>query len=192
MRTPGVRQGLFGQAAAPDDRAELRRVAVVGSGGAGKSTFSVRLGALVGLPVVHLDRHYWGPGWTPTPADPWRRTVAELAAADRWIIDGNYSATVDLRLERADTVVILAYSRWRCLFGVLRRWWTNRGRAVQADGCYERVDWQFLRWVWRYPIDSRPRMDTAFARYRDRIRVVELTTPAAARAFLRSLGESNS
>lgn len=165
----------------------MQRVAVVGSGGAGKTTFCRELGRRTGLPVIHLDQHYWRPHWTPTPTDQWRKTVAELAAGDRWIMDGNYRSSLDLRLERADAVIILAFSRWRCLVGVLRRWWTNRGRAVQADGCPERLDWEFLRWVWRYPIDSRPLLDAALVRYADTARVVELASPAVARSFLREL-----
>jgi hypothetical protein len=49
---------------------------------------------------------------------------------DRWIMDGNYSGSLDIRLERADTVIILVFSRWRCLVRVLRRWWTNRGGGM--------------------------------------------------------------
>lgn len=161
---------------------------MVGCGGAGKSTLALQLGDLVGLPVIHLDRHYWRPGWTPTPVDEWRAMVTELAGAERWIIDGAYNGTLDIRLDRADTVIVMAYSRWRCLYGVLRRWWTNRGRAVQADGCNERVDRDFLRWVWRYPIDSRPRLDAILNRYADRVRVVELSSPEETASFLRRLG----
>jgi adenylate kinase family enzyme len=165
----------------------MQRVAVVGSGGAGKSRFSQELGRRVGLPVIHLDRYYWRPYWTPTPVDQWRRTMTELAARDRWVIDGNYGGSLDIRLERADTVIVLAVSRWRCLARVLRRWWTNKGRAVQSDGCPERIDWQFLRWVWRYPTDSRPRLDAALAQFAHKVRVIELASPAAAQSFLRDL-----
>jgi adenylate kinase family enzyme len=165
----------------------MQRVAVVGSGGAGKSTFSRELGRCCGLPVIHLDRYYWRPRWTPTPTDEWRRTTTELAAGDRWVIDGNYGGSLDIRLARADTVIILAFSRWRCLVRVLRRWWANRGRAVQSDGCPECFDWQFLRWVWRYPIDSRPLLDAALAQCASQIRVIEFASPAAARSFLDDL-----
>lgn len=165
----------------------MQRVAVVGSGGAGKSTFSQELGRLAELPVIHLDHYYWRPHWTPTPVDQWRRTMMDLAAGDRWIIDGNYGGSLDIRLERADTVIILAFSRWLCLVRVLRRWWTNRGRDVQSDGCREHFDWQFLRWVWRYPTHSRPRIDAALAQCANRVRVIELASPAVAQSFLHDL-----
>jgi adenylate kinase family enzyme len=165
----------------------MQRVVVVGSAGAGKTTFSQELGRCTGLPVIHLDRYFWRPGWEPTPPAQWRKAVADLAAGDRWVIDGNYGGSFDIRLERADTVIILAFPRWRCVIRVLRRWWTNRGRALQADGCPERFNWQFVRWVWRYPIESRPLLDAALAQCVNNIRVIELSSPAAAQSFLHSL-----
>ena len=113
----------------------MQRVAIVGSGGAGKTTFANRLGETLGLPVTHLDEHYWQPGWTATPGEQWRDRQRRLIADDRWIIDGNYGSTLDLRLARADTVIILAYSRWRCLRGAGCRWAHHRGQAIQAKDC---------------------------------------------------------
>ena len=99
----------------------MNRVVVIGSGGAGKSTFATRLGERTGLPVVHLDRHYWGAGWVPMDDEPWAATVRALAAADRWIIDGNYSGTMAIRFERADTVVFLDLPRVPCVLSVVWR-----------------------------------------------------------------------
>lgn len=159
------------------------RVAVVGSGGAGKSTFADALGARTGIPVHHLDRSFWHPGWVETPRDEWRAVQEELLSGDRWIADGNYGGTFDVRFARADTVVVLALSRWRCVPRVLRRSIRNRGRSIQAEGCPERVDPTFVRWVWRYETDSRPRLDAALARH-PHLDVVQLRTPREVSAFL--------
>jgi len=159
------------------------RVAVVGSGGAGKSTFARDLGARTAIPVVHLDRSFWHPGWVETPRNEWREVQAGLVAADRWILDGNYGGTLDVRFERADTVIVLGLARWRCVARVLRRSVANLGRSVQAEACPERIDPAFARWVWRYPVDSRPRLDAAIARH-PHLDVVELTSPAEVRRFL--------
>src|SRR5687768_16103132 len=69
----------------------MKRVLVIGSPGAGKSVFSRRLGEITGLPVIHLDQHYWRPGWIEPSKDVWSRQVTELLQRDSWIIDGNYS-----------------------------------------------------------------------------------------------------
>jgi adenylate kinase family enzyme len=167
----------------------VRRVAVVGSGGAGKSTFARQLGERTGIPVIHLDRHYWKPGWVQTAPHQWRARQAELVAGESWIIDGNYGGTFDVRFACADTVIVLALPRWLCVTRALRRTLRDRGRDLQAGGCPERVDLAFLRWVWRYPIDSRPRLNAALERHQDRLRVIELTSPTEVRMFLATLGE---
>lgn len=167
----------------------MRRVAVVGPGGAGKSTFARELGRRLGVAVVHLDAHYWKPGWTATPRPAWRALQIELLSGERWIADGNYGATLDVRLHRADTVIVLAPPRLVCLAGARRRSLGRHGDAVQAPGCPERLDLGFLRWIWRYPKDSRPRLDTALERHGERLRVVELRSRRQAAAFLAGLDE---
>ena len=161
------------------------RVAVVGSGGAGKSTFAAALGERTGLPVVHLDRHFWQPGWVETPRDEWRRRQAELFAGDRWIADGNYGGTFDERFSRADTVIVFALPRLTCLAGALKRSTLHHGRAIQAERCPERFQLSFFRWIWNYERDSRPRLDAALARH-GHLDVVELRSRHAVRDFLDS------
>lgn len=162
----------------------MERVAIVGSGGAGKSTFARALGERIGLPVVHLDALYWKPGWVETPREEWASMQAERFAADRWIVDGNYGGTFDVRFARADTVIVMAIPRIQCVAGAVRRSMRHRGTAIQADGCPEHIDLSFLRWIWRYPKDSRPRLDAAIARHRDHLDVIEVRSRAEARALL--------
>lgn len=135
----------------------MQRVLVIGPGGAGKTWLSTELGKRTGLPVIHLDRLYWHPGWVPTPKDEWRERVTELLAADRWVMDGNYGATLDLRLERADTVVFLDMPRIVCVARVVRRRLLHLGRTRRdvAPGCPERLTWDFLSWIWSYPTRRR-------------------------------------
>jgi adenylate kinase family enzyme len=164
----------------------MRRVLVVGCGGAGKSTFARRLGEKTGLPVVHLDAEFWRPGWVEPPDDEWRETVKALMARDAWILDGNYGATLDLRLKACDTAIFLDRSRWVCLFRVLSRVARFRGRARpdMAPGCAERVDGAFLRWIWRYPRDSRPTVLGKLAAATPDVDVVTLRSEREVERFL--------
>lgn len=155
----------------------------MGPGGAGKSTFSRELGRRTGLPVVHLDRHYWKPGWVETPRAEWSECQAALFAEDRWIADGNYGGTFDERFSRADTVVILDRPRVQCLAAALRRTALNLGREVQAEGCPERFQLSFYRWIWHYERDSRPRLEAALGRHRH-LDVVVLRSRRQMEAFL--------
>lgn len=153
------------------------RIAVVGCGGSGKSTLSRRLGAALGRPVVHLDAEFWRPGWVESPKDEWHARHAELVAPDSWLIDGNYGGTFPLRFARADAVVVVDLPRWRCLLGITRRSlrWLGRTRPDMAPGCPERLPTRdFARWVWRYPTDSRPRLEAALAEHAGDAEVVWL------------------
>ena len=134
-----------------DRQPALRRVVVLGCSGAGKSTVAAALARRTGLPVVHLDEHFWQPGWVMPDEASWRVVQCRLVAAPTWVLDGNYSSTYDERLPLADTVVVVDASRWRCLLRVLRRTWRLRGTEV-AVGCPHRVDLGHLRYVWRSPV----------------------------------------
>lgn len=163
----------------------MQRVAIVGSGGAGKSTFARALGEVTDLPVVHLDQFFWKPDWVETPRDEWRQRQSELFAGDRWIADGNYGGTFDDRFSRADTVIIVARSRLACIASAVGRSARNHGKPVQAEGCPERFQLAFFRWIWNYDRDSRPRLDAALARH-EHLDIVELTSRKAMKEFLES------
>ena len=164
----------------------MRRVVIVGPGGAGKTTLADELGRRTGLPVVHLDRHFWHPGWVETPRAEWRAAQQELFSGHEWIADGNYGATLDERLPRADTVLFCDFRAWRTLPRVIRRVRRGRGTDVQAVGCPERWDVKFLWWVVRYRRRSRPQVERAIAELASGADVYVLRTPRAVADFLTS------
>jgi len=131
----------------------MKKILVIGSGGAGKSTFAVRLGKALDLDVIHLDRLYWKPNWIETPKDEWKETVDEVLKRDSWIMDGNYSGTRETRIRSCDTVILLDIPRSVCLYRILKRvmLYRNKTRPDMAEGCRERFDWDFIKWVWNYP-----------------------------------------
>ena len=131
----------------------MQRILVIGSPGAGKSTLASRIAGRLGLPLIHLDREYFGPGWTVPSKAEWRERVRALAARPAWVMDGNYASTFDIRVPRATAIVWLDLPRWHCLASVLWRVARNYGRARPDLGsdCIERFDWSFMRWIWSYP-----------------------------------------
>lgn len=138
----------------------MRKVLVIGSGGSGKSTFANSLSGITGLPVLHLDQHYWRPGWQAPAAHEWDAVIAELLTRECWIMDGNYGGTLEARLAACDTVIFLDMPRRISMLRVLRRWLSLRGqiRTDVAEGCPERLTWSFLEWVWTYPARRRPKI----------------------------------
>ena len=136
----------------------MKKILVIGSGGSGKSTFATRLGALLDLEVRHLDQLFWQPGWLKPAPEDWLQKVDELTDRDSWILDGNYSGTLDLRLRKCDTVVFLDLSRWLCLWRIVTRAlrYRNRSRPDMAEGCLEKLDLEFVLWVWNYSRQTKP------------------------------------
>jgi adenylate kinase family enzyme len=165
----------------------MRRVVVVGCGGAGKSTFAVRLAARTGLPVVHLDAIYWKAGWQPSSPEEWRRNLAPIVARDTWILDGDYAGTLDRRLAACDTAVFLDVPRRVCLWRAIKRWLRFRGRPRPdvAAGCREQLSREFVRWIWAYPATQRPQMLARLASLGPGQRGVILRSRADVERFLR-------
>ncbi len=167
----------------------MKRVLIIGSGGAGKSTFSRRLHAVTGLPLHHLDRLYWQPGWIGLPKPVWIDTLRKIIAEDEWIMDGNYDGTLDVRLPACDTVVFLDMPRLLCLYRVVRRRLAHRGtnRPDMAAGCDEKIDREFLAWIWNYRKIDGAKIERLLERHGTEKTIVRLRTPRAVEEFFEKL-----
>ena len=137
----------------------MERIMIIGCGGSGKSTLARQLGEKTGLPVVHLDKLFWRSGWVNVSREEFDLLHREAIFRDKWIIDGNFDRTMAERIKRCDTVVYLDFSRFACLMGVAKRIITTYGkvRPDMGDGCPERFDMEFLRWVWNFNRNKRER-----------------------------------
>ena len=129
---------------------------VIGSPGSGKSTFSRKLAAITGLPLIHLDKEFWRNGWSETPREEWVNKQKYLISGDEWIVDGNYGGTMDIRLKKADTVICFKLSREVCLLSYIKRVITNvhKVRPDMPEGCPEKFDTEFMKYIWSFPEKS--------------------------------------
>ena len=127
----------------------MKRVLVIGNCGAGKSTFSRKLQKITGLKLIHLDQEYWLPNWTETPEAEWQEKLQQLISGEQWIIDGNFGSSMDMRIERCDTVIYLDYPTLKCLWRISKRIWKYRGkeRPEMPKGCREKFDLSFYHYV---------------------------------------------
>jgi adenylate kinase family enzyme len=136
----------------------MEKVIIIGCGGAGKSTLARKLGELLDIEVYHLDALYWKPGWVMTAKDKWETLIKQVIEKESWIMDGNYGGTMEIRAQAADTIIFLDYSTPRCLYGIFKRriMYHGRTRPDMNEGCPERLDWDFTKWVMQYKRKKAP------------------------------------
>jgi adenylate kinase family enzyme len=165
-----------------------RRVVVTGLAGSGKSTFSRALAAKTGLPIVYLDLAFWKPGWTaPTDAE-WREKQREVLVGDAWIADGNYHETLDLRLQLADSIVVLDLPWWQCSARALRRGFEMWGEL--PEGCdYSRFrrwrdEWQLAGRIWLHRHSDTEHERKTIERHQSRVGVHVLRSTREVSDFL--------
>jgi adenylate kinase family enzyme len=163
----------------------MDRILIIGSSGAGKTTLATWLGRRLDLPVIHLDSHYWRSNWTVPLAEEWRTRVSELVQGDKWVMDGNFGGSLDIRLPACDTIIFLDFPRRISLWRILKRWaqWHGHTRPDLAPDCSERLNWEFLRWVWNFPRETRPKILEKIRPYRTGKNIIILKNPAEVKQF---------
>jgi adenylate kinase family enzyme len=153
----------------------VRRVVILGRGGAGKSVLARRLGQVTGLPVTELDAVFWRDGLTTPEPARWAECQRDLVRGDAWILDGDlgpYDDGLAVRLRAADTVIVLDFGFLRCAWRTVRR-----GR--------ERAD--YWRWMGGYRRRSLPGVMQAITTHAPEAAVHVLRSPRVVRRFLARL-----
>jgi adenylate kinase family enzyme len=166
--------------------AAVRRVLIIGNSGGGKSTLARRLGQKLGLPVIHLDVLFWKPGWVESDRDDYRRRVLAALEAPEWICDGNFTSTFGLRMALSDTIVWIDQPRLLCLIRAIWRAVTYRdgGRPDMAEGCREKIDFEFYSFIWTYDRKVRPLLEAALAEHGAHAQIVRLRSDREIADFL--------
>ena len=167
-----------------------KRVLILGPSGSGTSTLARQIGERLDLPVIHLDATNWNPGWVQTERAHFRERVAEAVRGDVWVMDGNDTSDLDLRLPRAEAVIWLDLPRYVYFPRALWRSIKNYGNARDdvGPGCPERLDLSFFRdWVWTYPTRSRTRHAEIMANLPATVRGIVLRSPGEVATFTNGL-----
>lgn len=145
----------------------MKRIMVIGCPGSGKSVFSIKLNALLGIPLYHLDMIYWKADRTTIDKALFRERLSEIISGEEWIIDGNYGGTLEMRMAACDTVIFLDYETEICLKGIKER----RGKPrpdmpwVEKDG---EEDGEFIEFVKNYNSESRPKVIALLTKYSEK------------------------
>jgi len=157
------------------------KIAILGYSGSGKSTLAQKLAAHHALPVLHLDTVHHLPGWQVRDREESAKIVSDFLDANAeggWVIDGTYSKlSFERRLEEADLILLLLFNRFRCLYRVCKRYHTYKGksRPDMAEGCAEKIDGEFLRWIlWKGRTKlHRQRFRGIQTQYKDKVTVLK-------------------
>ncbi len=170
---------------------KANRILVMGCSGGGKSTLSLKLAARFGLAYISIDRDIlWLPGWVERGKEEQRAIIVAKVRGERWIMDGTNPSTFDVRLPRTDLVIWVRMPRLLCVWGVVSRWikWMGRTRPEMAPGCIEKVDWEFLRFIWTFEEKFTPRVLAGLAAHGAEVPVLQVKSRGEMRQLLDLLG----
>jgi adenylate kinase family enzyme len=165
----------------------MDRIAIIGCGGSGKTHLAHRMAVLLNLPRTHLDGIYYNADWNPLPHEDFATLQRDLVARPQWIIDGNYASTLPIRLATADTVIFLDLPAITCLTSVVRRRLRYRGGQHTQDGIYDRLTWNFIRYIWTYRTAMRPRIRQLLDQHGRHAQLIILTSRRQVTRFVSHL-----
>ncbi|MES1043780.1 DNA topology modulation protein [Heyndrickxia oleronia] len=164
----------------------MKKIVLIGSGGSGKSTLARQLGEKLKIRIYHLDSLFWKPNWVGVPKDEQIKVQSEVVKKEKWIIDGNYGGTMDIRLNAADTIIFLDIPRTTCVFRAFKRvlQYRNKTRPDMGEGCKERFSFEFFKWIWDYPKTKKPEILEKLQELSKEKAIIILKSPKDVEKFL--------
>lgn len=148
---------------------EIKRIAIIGAPGSGKTTLADKIKDIYKLPVFNIDSIYQLPNWVMRDPVERDKEIIEEAKKDKWIIDGTFIDTLEERVKRADKIIFLDYSTLTFLKGVFKRLITNYGKEKpDMPGCKEKFDISFICYVATYNIRRRKYIIQILNKYKEK------------------------
>lgn len=161
----------------------MKKIIVIGSPGAGKSTFARKLREKTGIPLYYLDMLWHKPDRSNVSQEEFDAGLDSILCQDEWIIDGNYLRTLERRLKACDTVFFLDYPLEVCLSGAASRIGKKREDMPWVE---EEFDEEFRQWIIDFPRDQLPFIDKKLEQYRSKREIILFKSRQEAEYYLKN------
>lgn len=162
----------------------MNKIIIIGCPGSGKTTFAEKLQKCTGLPLYYLDAIWHKPDKTHIPREEFDRRIGEIFETPRWIIDGNYKRTIEMRMKQSDTVFLFDLPVEVCLQGVTDRVGKERYDLPWLE---TQVDPEFRQFIEDFPKDTLPYIYELIEKYKDGKRVIIFKSREEADGFIEKL-----
>lgn len=165
----------------------MLKVIVIGSPGAGKSTFARKLRDVTKLPLYYLDMIWHKPDQTNISIEEFDARLKEIVRKDSWIIDGNYLCTLEPRLEKCDTVFLMDYPLEVCLLGAEARIGKKREDMPWVE---EEFDKEFRQYIIDFPKEQLPQVYELLEKYKEDKKIFIFKSREEAEEYLKKEADS--
>ncbi len=162
----------------------MKKVIVIGCPGSGKTTFAVKLNKQTGLPLYHLDAIWHKPDKTHIPREDFDERIAEIFATPEWIIDGNYSRTIEMRLKECDTVFLFDLPAEVCLQGAIER--IGKGR-YDMPWLETELDPEFEQFIKEFSATTLPKIYELLDKYKKGKQIIVFKAREEADEYIKNL-----
>ena len=148
----------------------MKKIVIIGSSGAGKSTFARELGSILKMKVFHLDRYFWQRGWRVKTRDTRIDILQEIVREKQWIIEGSYLSSSELHLHEADTIIFLDIPPLLCLWRLTKRHlaYRRRSRRDIPEGSTDKLTMSHILKVVTFPLEDRRTIKQKLRNYKSK------------------------
>ncbi len=162
----------------------MLKVIIVGCPGAGKSTFARKLNQITNLPLYHLDMLWHKPDRTNISKEKFDEELKKILKKDKWIMDGNYQRTLEMRLKECDTAFLLDYPLEVCLSGAQSRIGKKREDLPWLE---EKFDENFKNWILNFEKEKLPQIYDLLDKYKENKNIVIFKSREEADNYIKNI-----